>query len=126
YAWNDAARALFHGPTGDMIETGHAYANPDQARSLERIARNGPEEVYTGELAEEIIADFEANGAFVTREDLANYRPVVEPPLKTTYRGYEVVSSAVPGGGLLTLQVLNVLEHFDIASFEHNGPEHGF
>lgn len=126
YAYNQAARDLFHGPTGDMMETGHAYRNPDQARSLERIARHGPEEFYTGDLAEEIIADFEANGAFVTREDLAGYRSVVEPPLMSTYRGHQIASSAVPGGGLLTLQILNVLEHFDIGAMDHSGPEHGF
>src|SRR5690606_14217193 len=126
YAYNEAAKALFHGPTGDMMETGHPYRNPDQARSLERIATNGPEEFYRGGLAEEIIADFEANGAFVTREDLAGYEPVVEAPLRTTYRGHEVVSSAVPGGGLLTLQILNVLENFDIGALDHSGPEHGF
>lgn len=126
YAYNEAAKALFHGPTGDMMETGHAYRNPDQARALQSIADNGADEFYTGGLADVIMSDFEANGAFVTREDLASYRPVVEPPLKTTYRGHEVHSSAVPGGGLLTLQVLNVLESFDLASLDHSGPEHAF
>lgn len=126
YAYNAAAKALFHGPSGDMMETGHAYRNPDQARALQSIADNGADEFYTGGLADVIMSDFEANGAFVTREDLAGYRPVVEPPLTTSYRGYEVHSSAVPGGGLLTLQVLNVLECFDIGSLDHGGPEHGF
>lgn len=126
YAYNQAAKDLFHGPTGDMMDTSHPYRNPDQARSLERIARHGPEEFYTGGLAEEIIADFEANGAFVTREDLAGYRSVIEPPLTGTYRGHQIASSAVPGGGLLTLQILNVLEHFDIGAMDHSGPEHGF
>ncbi len=126
YAANDAARALFHGPDGNMFETGHDYRNPDQARSLERLAKNGPDDFYTGGLADTIVADFEANGAFVTREDLAAYRPVVEPPLTVDYRGYQVASSAVPGGGLLTLQVLKVLEQFDLGALEHNGPEHGF
>lgn len=126
YAYNAAAKALFHGPTGDMMETGHPYRNPDQARSLQALADNGPAEFYTGALAETIIADFEANGAFVTREDLAGYQPVSEPPLRTTYRGHEVLSAAVPGGGLLTLQILNVLENFPIANLEHSGPEHGF
>ena len=126
YAVNDAARALFHGPDGLMMETGQAYRNPDQARSLERLAANGYEEFYTGALAAEIVSDFEANGAFVTAEDLASYRPVVEEPLAIDYRGHRVASSAVPGGGLLMLQVLNVLEQFDVASLEHNGPEHGF
>ncbi len=103
------------------------YAVNDAARALlERIAQNGPQEFYTGGLADDILADFEANDAFVTREDLASYRAVVEPPLKTDYRGYEIASAAVPGGGLLTLQILNVLEQFDLSKLEHNGPEHGF
>lgn len=126
YAVNDAARALFHNSDGYMLETGHAYRNPDQARSLQRIAENGPQAFYTGGLADEILADFEANGAFVTREDMANYRSVIEQPLKIDYRGYEIASAAVPGGGLLTLQILNVLEQFDLSKMEHNGPEHGF
>ncbi|HET9026163.1 MAG TPA: gamma-glutamyltransferase [Trueperaceae bacterium] len=126
YAVNKAARDLFHGDDGYMLETGHFYRNPDQAQSLERIATNGARDFYTGGLAERILADFEANDAFVTREDLANYRPVVEPPLKITYRGHEVASSAVPGGGLLTLQILNVLEQFDLSQLDHNGPEHGY
>ncbi len=126
YAFNDAARALFHGPDGYMLETGQYYRNPDQAKSLERIAANGWQEFYTGGLADDILADFGANGAFVTREDLAGYQPVIERPLKVSYRGFEVASSAVPGGGLLTLQILNILEQFDLAKLEHNGPEHGF
>jgi gamma-glutamyltranspeptidase / glutathione hydrolase len=126
YAFNDEARALFHGPTGLMKETGEPYRNPDQARSLERLARHGAEDFYRGELAEVIVRDFEANGAFVTREDLAGYRTVVEPPLRVGYRGVEIASAAVPGGGLLTLQALKILERFDLAALDHNGPEHAW
>lgn len=126
YAVGDAARALFHGPDGNMMNTGHPYRNPDQARSLERLASAGPADFYTGELAETIMRDFEANGAFVTRDDMAGYRPVVGPPLQASYRGHEISSSAVPGGGLLTLQILKVLEQFDIAAMHHNGPEHAW
>jgi gamma-glutamyltranspeptidase / glutathione hydrolase len=126
YAWNDAARSLFYGPSGNLKETGEPYRNPDQARSLERIARHGGEDFYTGELAETIVRDFEANGAFVTRGDLASYRPVVEAPLRVSYRGVDVASAAVPGGGLLTLQALRILERFDLARLDHNGPEHAF
>ena len=127
YAYNPAARALFRNESGEELkERGEFYRNPDQARTLERLASNGPEDFYTGEIADVIIRDFEANGAFVTREDLANYRPVVEPTLDSTYRGYDVASTALPGGGLLLLQILNTLEQFDLASMEHNGPEHAF
>ncbi|MBX3140533.1 MAG: gamma-glutamyltransferase [Trueperaceae bacterium] len=127
YAHNPAARALFrNSDESDLKERGEFYSNPDQARVLRRLAEAGPEDFYTGEIAEVIANDFEANGAFVTREDLASYRPVVEPALDSTYRGYDVVSTALPGGGLLLLQILNILEQFDLSSMEHNGPEHAF
>jgi gamma-glutamyltranspeptidase / glutathione hydrolase len=126
YAANAAARALFRNGHGEIKAAGEPYANPDQARTLERLAEHGPQEFYTGAIADAIVDDFERNGAFVTREDLAGYRPVIEPPLAVQYRGHHVASSAVPGGGLLTLQILNVLEQFDLSALEHNGPEHAF
>lgn len=126
YASTPAARALFHNSEGEIKRTGEFYANPDQAASIARIAEHGAGDFYRGGLADVIVADFEANGAFVTREDLAGYQPVIEPPLTIDYRGIEVACSAVPGGGLLTLQALNILEQFDLASMDHNGPDHAF
>jgi gamma-glutamyltranspeptidase/glutathione hydrolase len=126
YASTAAARSLFHNEDGELKRTGEPYANPDQATTMERIAEYGSDDFYRGELADVIVADFEANGAFVTRADLAAYEPIVEAPLRITYRDVEVASAAVPGGGLLTLQVLNILDEFDVGSLEHNGPEHAF
>jgi gamma-glutamyltranspeptidase / glutathione hydrolase len=126
YAVNDAARAIFKNADGDIKTAGEPYANPDQARTLARLAEHGARDFYTGSLADTIAADFERNGAFVTRDDLADYESVIEPPLTVEYRGFEVASSAVPGGGLLTLQILNILAQFDLAAMEHNGPEHAF
>ena len=126
YASTDAARALFHDAHGDIMRTGDFYVNPDQAATMERLARDGADSFYQGELGDLISADLDKNGAFVTREDLARYTPVVEPPLSVSYRGYDVASSAVPGGGLLTLQVLKILEQFDLAAMGHNSPEHAY
>lgn len=126
YAWNDEARRLFHGPTGFMKDTGEPYSNPDQARSIRQLGEYGYQDFYQGELADVIMADFEKNGSFVTRDDLASYQVAREQPLRLTYRGHEIASAAVPGGGLLTLQILKVLERFDLKSMEHNGPEHAF
>lgn len=126
YASTPSARALFHNEEGEIKRTGEFYSNPDQAGVIERLASEGARDFYEGQIADVIVADFEANGAFVTREDLASYRPVVTEPLRSTYRGHEIASAAVPGGGLLTLQVLNILEQFDLASMEHGGPEHAF
>ena len=73
-----------------MLERGEAYRNPDQAESLRAIARNGASELYTGALAETVAEDFERNGAFVTREDLAGYRERWSAPLEGSYRGLRV------------------------------------
>lgn len=126
YASTPAARALFHNQEGELKRTGEYYVNPDQAATLERLAAHGADDFYRGELADVIVADFAGNGAFVTRQDLAEYSPVIEPPLTTTYRGLEVASAAVPGGGLLTLQALNILEQFDVASLEHGSADHAY
>lgn len=126
YASTDPARALFHNAHGDIKNTGEFYVNPDQAATMQTIADLGADTFYRGELGDLISADLDANGAFVTREDLASYSPVVEPPLTVNYRGVAIASAAVPGGGLLTLQALKILERFDLAAMGHNSPEHAF
>lgn len=126
YASTAPARALFHDERGNIKGTGDWYVNPDQSTTLQQIAREGSDTFYRGSLGDRISADLDANGAFVTRQDLADYRPVVEQPLEIDYRGSTILSSAVPGGGLLTLQVLKILERFDLAEMGHNGPEHAF
>ncbi len=113
-------------PDGKMLERGDAYRNPDQAESLRAIARNGPTELYTGALAETVAADFERNGAFVTRDDLADYRERWSAPLEGSYRGLRVSTANLPAGGIILLQMLKVLERFELGGLEHNGPEHGF
>ncbi len=126
YAATPAARALFHNADGDLKKTGEFYSNEDQARTLETLAASGFEDFYRGGIADIIISDFEANGAFVTGEDLREYAPVIEAPLTTTYRGFEVACSAAPGGGLLTLQILNILGQFDLAALDHGSPDHAY
>lgn len=124
YCATPGARALFMRDDTDMLEPGDVYRNVDQANSLRAIAENGSAEFYTGALADTIIADFEKNGAFVTREDLAGYEPWVDPPIEGSYRGHRIATSALPGGGLLLVQMLKVLEQFDLASLEYGGVEH--
>lgn len=124
YCATPAARELFMRNSNEMLELGDHYENPDQAKSLRAIAENGPDEFYTGALGERIIEDFERNGAFVTGEDMANYRPWQDPPIRGEYRGHAITTSALPGGGLLLAQMLKVLEHFDLSSMEYGGPDH--
>ena len=119
----DSARLWFR--EGDrFIQRGEHYANEAMARTLERLAQAGPEDFYRGELATTIVSAFEQNGGFITREDLENYQATDDAPLRGSYRGYEVVTSPPPAGGVMLLEMLHALEHFDLAGMAHNGPEH--
>jgi len=126
YCATPAARALFMRSDGSMLERGDRYRNPDQAETLRAISRSGAEELYTGAIAEAVAQDFDRNGAFVTRDDLAGYRARLAEPLEGSYRGLRVSTSNLPAGGIILLQLLKVLERFDLARLEHNGPRHGF
>ncbi len=119
----DSARLWFR-EGGRFIARGELYRNPDLAATLERLVDSGPDDFYRGELAGKIADAFEQNGGFVTRGDLEQYRVSKEAPLRGRYRGYDVVASPLPAGGVMLLEMLHALEHFDIGRLEHNGPEH--
>jgi gamma-glutamyltranspeptidase / glutathione hydrolase len=119
----DSAKLWFR-DTGRFIRLGERYANPDMAKTLERLVDVGLDDFYRGELAETIIDAFDRHGGFITREDLARYEVQKERPLRGRYRGCEVVTSPLPAGGVMLLEMLQALEHFDLGAMEHNGPEH--
>lgn len=126
YCSTPGARALFMRPDGRMLERGDPYRNPDLADTLRAIADGGAAELYTGALAETVARDFAENGAFVTADDLVEYRVRWSEPLEGSYRGLRVSTAALPAGGIILLQMLKVLERFELGGLEHNGPEHGF
>ena len=111
----DAARRLYTND-GELKAIGDPLIQADYARTLRTLASDGPDAFYRGEIAERIVADFQANGGFITREDLAAYRAEVKPPLESSYRDLRLVAPAPPAGGLPLLQMLNFLEGFDLAS----------
>jgi gamma-glutamyltranspeptidase/glutathione hydrolase len=90
----------------------------DYAATLARLAREGPDVFYKGDIADAIAADFEANGGFITREDLASYAVNVTEPLRGTYRGLQVAAAGPPAGGLTLLQMLNFLEGYDLGAHD--------
>ncbi|HSR16003.1 MAG TPA: gamma-glutamyltransferase family protein, partial [Gemmatimonadales bacterium] len=78
-------------------------------------ADQGADAFYTGWIADRIAESMAANGGLITREDLAAYRPRVRAPVRGSYKGYEIVSMSPPSsGGVVILQVLNMLEGFDL------------
>lgn len=110
-----AAKAIYT-HDGKLFAIGERFVQPDYARTLERLARDGPDSFYKGEIAGRIAADFEANGGFVTKEDLAGYRVNVTEPLRGSYRGLDVSAAGPPAGGLTLLQMLNFLEGYDLGA----------
>jgi gamma-glutamyltranspeptidase/glutathione hydrolase len=101
---------------GKLFTAGERLVQPELAATLARIAAN-PRDFYTGDIARRLVADMRANGGLVTREDLAQYKPVVRTPLRSSYRGYEVVTMPPPsGGGVALIEMFNMLDGFDLAS----------
>ena len=115
-----AARKIYLDAGGKILKVGDILRNPDMGRTYKRIADGGVDVFYKGEIAEEIESDMKANGGLITKDDLATCEPITKDPLIGTYRGLEVATNQLPGGGLMILEMLNILECFDIAKMGHN------
>jgi gamma-glutamyltranspeptidase/glutathione hydrolase len=88
----------------------------DLGRSLQAIARGGPDAFYRGWIADSIAAQMKANGGIITKQDLAGYRAVERAPVRGTFLGHEIISMAPPSsGGTLLIETLNMLELLDVA-----------
>ncbi len=102
---------------GAPYEAGDVLKQPELARTLERIAREGPAGFYRGQTAELIEKEMTARGGLITREDLRAYQPKRRTPLRGTYRGYDVIAMPpVSSGGTALLEMLNILEGYDLAA----------
>ena len=102
---------------GEPMEAGQLWPQPDLAAALQRIAEQGPDGFYKGTTADLIVAEMKRGGGIITHEDLAGYKPVKRRPIRSTYRDYEVLSMPPPSsGGVTLIQMLNILEGFDIAA----------
>lgn len=120
----EASRQLYFKADGAGYMPGERFRNPDYAQTLRRLADAGPTDFYQGRLAEEVAADLERNGAFITANDLADYRVQVKDPITVDYRGYRVVTNPPAGGGLCMAQILQIIEHEDVAALGLNTVEY--
>ena len=110
---------------GSLYELGDTWLQPDLAHTLELIRNNGRDGFYKGENAKKLADFMAANGGMITKEDLEIYEAVEREPIRGTYRGYEIVSMPPPSsGGTALVQMLNILEGYDLASLGHNSADY--
>ena len=99
---------------GKTTGKGDIFKNPQLANTLEIIAEKGRAGFYEGEVAKTIADFIQAQGGFLTYEDLANFNSEWVEPVSTNYRGYDVWELPPNGQGMVALQILNILENFDV------------
>src|SRR5205814_3192212 len=93
------------------------------ANTLRTIAENGRDAFYQGEIAEKVDAFMQANGGFLRKADFEKHTSTWVEPVSTNYRGYDVFELPPNGQGIATLQILNILEGFDLRSMGRNSPD---
>ncbi|WP_262690310.1 gamma-glutamyltransferase [Kordiimonas aestuarii] len=106
---------------GSRYEPGETFKQPDLAHTLSLIADKGSAGFYEGPVADKLVAAMTAGGGIIDHEDLKNYKAVERQPITGTYRGYKVATMPPPSsGGVHVVEMLNVLEGWDLKSLGHN------
>ena len=118
---NGEAKDVFFKSDNTPYVFGEILKLPLLADTLEKIAEGGPEVFYEGEIAAALVADMEANDGIWTMEDLAAYEAIFREPAMGNYQGYTIASMPPPSsGGVHIVQMLNVLEPYDLKALGHN------
>ena len=116
----DPTAAAVYLPGGHAPDPGDVFRNPALAASLEEIARGGRDTFYKGPIARAIAADMQRRGGLLTAADLAAHHADWIEPLSTTYRGYQVLELPPNTQGIAALEMLNILEGYDLKALGHN------
>ena len=103
-------------PDGNAPAPGAVFRNPDLARSLQLVASGGREAFYNGLLAEKIVEYSGSVGGLFSRSDFAEHTSTFVDPVSTNYRGFDVWELPPNGQGIAALQMLNLLEAYDLKS----------
>lgn len=120
----ESTKKIFFKKDGSFYEPGDIFVQKDLANTLKRISKNGIEEFYSGKTADLIVKEMEKHNGFITKNDLKNYKPSVRKPIHGTYRGYDIFSMSPPSsGGVHVVQILNMMENYDIGSMGHNSAQ---
>ncbi len=134
YYWERSV-PIYQGLPGAFLETytldgkgrapakGDIFKNPALARSLRLIGEKGRDVFYKGEIADKIDAFMRANGGYLRKTDFAQHKSEWVEPVSTNYRGYDVFELPPNGQGIATLEMLNLLEPYDLKTWGFNSPE---
>jgi gamma-glutamyltranspeptidase/glutathione hydrolase len=106
------------------LSEGSIFKNPDLAASLEKIAKEGRDAFYKGDIAKTIETYLKKIGGYLKLQDLTSHTSNWVEPVSTTYRGYKVWELPPNGQGITVLQMLNILEQFDMSKAGYGSPEH--
>lgn len=120
----EATRKIYFKPDGTLRKAGEIHRNPDMAETYRRIAANGVDDFYSGAIADEIVADMQTNGGLISMDDLKGAVPEETQPIWGEYRGFKVATNPPPGGGAMVLEMLNILENFDLRTMGHNSADY--
>lgn len=118
--WPDTAATYL--PAGRAPEIGEIFRNPNLAASYRKIAEQGRDAFYRGDIANTIVAYSEKNGGYFSDRDFADHTSEWVDPVSTNYRGYDIWELPPNGQGIAALEMLNLLEAYDVQSLGHNSP----
>ena len=111
-------------PNGEALKKGDVFVNKDLANTYKQIAKSYGESFYKGDIAQIISEFIVEQGGFLSVEDLKSYEPEWINPVSSNYRGFDVWELPPNGQGIAALQILNILEQYDVASMGHNSAEY--
>ncbi|MDB4878422.1 MAG: gamma-glutamyltransferase [Gemmatimonadetes bacterium] len=118
-AMDEGAKATFL-PNGAPPKAGEWFRNPDLAATLRQIAKEGSGTLYGGALGQKLVARIQKLGGFLTIDDLKKNQPTWVTPISTTFKGYRVWELPPNNQGIATLEMLRILDPYDLKSMGHN------
>ena len=116
---DEGAKATFL-PNGEPPKAGDWFRNPDYAATLRQIAKEGPSTLYGGALGQKLVARIQQLGGFLTLDDLKKNQPTWVTPISTMFKGYRVWELPPNNQGIATLEMLRILDPYDLKAMGHN------
>ncbi|MCS4308201.1 gamma-glutamyltranspeptidase/glutathione hydrolase [Rheinheimera pacifica] len=122
--WDPGSRSTFLIDQTRTPKAGEWFYNPDYANTLKLIAKHGPQVLYGGELGEKIAARVQELGGFLTQSDFANYSATWVEPMSVSFKEYRLWELPPNGQGIAALEMLKILEPYDLAAMQHNSADY--